>query len=61
MTYKLACTDVGVNCPFVAQGETMDELMGVVAKHSKELHGYTDKKLNDPETQRKVKAAIKES
>ena len=61
MAYKLACEDVGVSCPFVAQGETMDELMGVVAKHSKELHGYTDEMLNDPETQKKVKSAIKES
>lgn len=59
MTYTLSCEDVGVSCPFVAKGETMDELMEVVAKHSKEEHGYTDEKLNDPETQKQVQAAIK--
>ena len=61
MTYELACADVGVACSFVAQGETMDELMVDVAKHAKAEHGYTDEQLNDPETQKKVKAAVKES
>ena len=61
MTYKLACTDVGIDCPFVAQGDTMDELMGVITKHGKEIHGYTDEQLKDPGMQTQIKAAIKES
>lgn len=60
MTYKLACKDLGISCPFVAEGKTMDEMMEVAAKHAKEVHGYTDEQLNDPKTQEAMKAAIKE-
>ncbi|WP_340818317.1 DUF1059 domain-containing protein [Methanolobus sp. WCC4] len=60
MTYKLACKDTGVSCPFVAQGETIDEMMEVAVKHAKEEHGYTDEQINDPETQKMIKAAIKQ-
>ena len=60
MTYKLACKDVGVACPFVSEGKTMDEMMEVAVKHAKEEHGYTDEQLNDPEMQKEIKAAIKE-
>jgi predicted small metal-binding protein len=60
MTYKLACKDMGVMCPFVAEGETMEEMMELAVKHAKEEHGYTDEQLNDPETQKAIKAAIKE-
>lgn len=60
MTYKLACEDTGVSCPFVAEGETMDKMMEVAVKHVKEVHGYTDEQLNDPEMQKVINAAIKE-
>ena len=59
MTYKLACEDTGVSCPFVAEGETMDEMMEVAVKHVKAVHGYTDEQLNDPEMQKLINAAIK--
>ena len=60
MTYTLACKDFGTNCPYVARGETMEELMEDAVKHVKEAHGYTDKQINAPEMQEKVKKAIKE-
>ena len=60
MTYKLACEDTGVSCPFVAEGETMDEMMGVAIKHVKAKHGYTDEQINSPEMQKIIKAAVKE-
>ncbi|KAF5418962.1 MAG: DUF1059 domain-containing protein [Methanosarcinales archaeon] len=60
MAYKLACKDMGIECPFVAQGKTMDELMGNAAKHGKEVHGYTDEQLKDPKMQKEIKAAVKE-
>ena len=59
MGFTLACKDLGTICPFVARGETMEELTANAGKHAKEVHGYTDKQLNDPEMQRKIKAAIK--
>jgi len=59
MAKTMACQDVGVDCSYVAHGETEEELMADVAKHAKEVHGYTEKQLKDPEMMKKVKAAIK--
>jgi predicted small metal-binding protein len=60
MAKTLNCRDVGVDCPYVARGETEEELMADVIKHGKEVHGYTDEQLNDPEMMKKVKSAIRE-
>ena len=60
MAKTLKCRDLGVDCPFVARGETEEELMAVVLKHGKEVHGYTDEQLKDPEMMKKVKAAVKD-
>jgi len=59
MAMTFACRDLGVDCPYVARGETEEELIADVLKHGKETHGYTDEKLNDPEMMKKVKSAIK--
>lgn len=59
MAMTFTCKDVGVDCPYVARGETEEELMADIAKHAKEVHGYTDEQLKDPEMMKKVKAAIK--
>ena len=48
MAYTLACKDAGVDCTYVARGETMEQLLEDATKHVKELHGYTDEQLNDP-------------
>jgi predicted small metal-binding protein len=60
MVLKLACRDLGTDCPYVAQGETEDEVMADGARHGKEVHSYTDEQLNDPEMINKIKAAIKQ-
>lgn len=59
MAYSFACQDIGETCPFVAKGETIDEVIAQAAKHAKEVHGYTDEQLNDPKMMEQVKAAIK--
>ncbi|TKJ46913.1 hypothetical protein CEE34_06430 [Candidatus Aerophobetes bacterium Ae_b3a] len=59
MAKTLACRDVGVDCPYVSRGETEEKLMVEVAEHAKEVHGYTQEQLEDPEMMKKVKAAIK--
>lgn len=59
MAVTLACKDMGVECPFVARGETEEEMMAEMGKHAKEVHGYTDEQLNDPAMMEKVKAMIK--
>ena len=59
MVQKFACRDVGINCDYIASGETEEELMANIGKHAKEVHSYTDEQLKDPELMKKVKAAIK--
>jgi predicted small metal-binding protein len=61
MAYKLACRDLGSDCPYVARGETIDEVVQDGVKHAKEVHGYTDEQLNDPQMMEKTKAAIKQA
>jgi predicted small metal-binding protein len=60
MAMTLACRDTGAECDFVARAETIDELKAQVAKHAKEVHGYTDEQLNDPQMIEKIKSLIKE-
>ena len=60
MAYTLACKDAGVDCPYVARGETEEELLQDGIKHVKEAHGYTDKQLT-PEFLKEVKTLIKKT
>ena len=51
MTKTLACKDTGmIECPFVARGQTDEEVLNSAGQHAKEVHGYTDEQLQDPET-----------
>ena len=61
MAYTLACKDSGVDCPYVARGETKEELWKDASKHVKEKHGYTDEQLNDPKFKKEVEALIKKT
>ncbi len=61
MAYTLACRDAGVNCDFVARGETKEEVLAEGFKHVKEEHGYTDEQLNDPKFLEEAKQLIKET
>jgi predicted small metal-binding protein len=61
MAYTLACRDAGVACPYVAQGETEEEVLQNAAKHVKEEHGYTDEQLNDPKFIEESKKIIKKT
>ena len=60
MSLTLACKDTGAECDFVAKAETEEELMAQIAKHAKEVHGYTDEQLNDPALIEQIKALVKE-
>ena len=51
------CRDVGVDCDFVARGETVDDVLRQCGEHARSAHGYTD---IPPELVDKVKAAIRE-
>lgn len=51
------CRDVGVDCDFVAKGETVDDVLRQCGEHARSAHGFADV---PPELVDKVKAAIRE-
>ncbi len=65
MGLKLECSDlerklgIEATCPFVARGESTEELMESLVPHAKEVHGYTEEQLLSPEITDAVKAVIK--
>lgn len=63
MGLKIACRDLGIDCSYVARGETMAQLTEDVAKHLREVHNYTNEQLqalHTPEMMEKVKAKAKQ-
>jgi predicted small metal-binding protein len=48
-----------MDCDFVAEGQTIEEVMAQAARHGKETHGYTDEQLQDPKMVERMKAVIK--
>jgi predicted small metal-binding protein len=54
---EIRCRDAGVACDFVAQAETMEELMKKVREHAQKDHGYKD---IPPEMVEKVKKLVHE-
>ena len=55
MAKVLKCKDVGMDCDFVARGETEEEILKQAAKHAGATHGMTE--MSD-EVLAKVRAAI---
>lgn len=61
MGLKIVCKelDPNSNCPYVARGANMDELLADLTKHAKTVHKYTDAQINDPKMMKAIKAAVK--
>ncbi len=55
MTKEIRCRDVGVDCDWVASGETEEEIMKKVAEHAKKAHGLDE---IPQELVQRVRAAI---
>lgn len=51
------CRDVGVDCNFVARGQTVDDVLRQCGEHARSAHGYADV---PPELLDKVKASIRD-
>jgi predicted small metal-binding protein len=62
MGMSLACNavDPSSNCPYVAHGNSEDQILKDTADHAKSVHGYTDEQLNDPELMKTMKSLIKQ-
>ncbi len=57
MAKTVNCRDVGVDCDFVAQGETEQEVLQQCAEHARTAHGMSE---IPPELATKVRAAIRD-
>ena len=55
MAKVLTCREVGMDCDFVARGNTEEEILAQAAAHAQHDHGFTD---IPAEVLEKVKAAI---
>jgi predicted small metal-binding protein len=56
MAKMVSCRDVGVDCDFVARGETDQDILNQCAEHARSAHNMTDL---PPDLATKVKAAIR--
>lgn len=60
MTKTLACKDTGMTqCPYVARAENEEDVLKDAGIHAKQVHGYTDEQLSDPEMITTLKKKIK--
>lgn len=57
MSKVLACREVGMDCDFVARGNSEEEIMAKAAQHARQDHGFES---IPPEVAEKVKAAIRD-
>ncbi len=57
MAKTVNCRDVGVDCDFVAKGETEQEVLKQCAEHARTAHGMDE---IPPEVAEKVRAAIRD-
>ena len=53
---QFSCSDIGVACGFQVRAKTNDEIMELAKVHATKAHGF---KEIWPETEKKIKAAIK--
>lgn len=57
---SLACKDMGnMDCEYVAQGETKEEVMKMAMDHAMSAHGMTEADMT-PEMQEKAMSMVKE-
>ncbi len=57
MAKVVSCRDVGVDCDFVARGETEQDVLQQCAEHARTAHGMTEL---PPELAEKVRAGIRD-
>jgi predicted small metal-binding protein len=48
MLIRYACKDMGLNCPFVVKGETLDEVTQKALDHVREKHTDSFNSLHSP-------------
>jgi predicted small metal-binding protein len=57
MAKSISCRDVGVDCDFVARGETEQEILQQCSEHARTAHNMNEL---PPELAQKVRGAIRD-
>lgn len=60
MKHSISCADAGVNCPFVAQGDTVDGVIAEITAHAQDAHAEIIKKLLETMTPDELTEWLKE-
>lgn len=61
MLIRYSCKDMGLNCPFVIKGETMDEVVKKALEHVREKHGSEFNLIHSPTEVEQMALALKRS
>ena len=59
MAWRLACSDAGYDCSYVAEGDSVEQVLADGFAHARAARGYTDEQVNDPKVIEQVRAAIR--
>ncbi|MCD6038319.1 MAG: hypothetical protein K0S67_2209 [Nitrososphaeraceae archaeon] len=57
----VSCREVGVDCDYVAKGETEEEIMKNAGEHAVKDHGYKEEDIMTPEMKEKIRQHIRRS
>jgi predicted small metal-binding protein len=55
----VSCREVGVDCDYVAKGETEEEIMKNAGEHAVKDHGYKEEDIMTPEMKEKIRQHIR--
>ena len=61
MLIKYACKDMGLNCPFMVKGATVEEVTKKALEHVKEMHASDFNLIESPEQIAQMEQALMRS
>jgi predicted small metal-binding protein len=61
MLIRFSCKDMGLNCPFIVKGETMEEVTQKALDHVREKHADDFNIINTPAQIKEMQAALARS
>lgn len=61
MQIRYACKDMGLNCPFIVKGETVEEVTKKAMEHVREKHAGDFNLFESPEQIRQMERALARS
>jgi len=59
MTLAVSCRVLGLNCDFVATGDSLAELLDIAADHDVAIHGASEERVRSEEWREELSALVK--